>query len=59
LIVDMGRFPVAMVFGQVGGLIFGNPIQDVLTFLDMTIDGDGDTTTSPPGKQGRSRPNSP
>lgn len=51
------RFPVALLFAGGGGLTLGNPIQDVLDFLDMTIDGDDTPITSLPGKNGRSQPN--
>lgn len=58
LIVDMDRFPVALLFGSIGNLAMGNPIQEVLDFFDMTIDGD-ESNFIPPGKVGRSTPNSP
>jgi hypothetical protein len=59
LVVSMDRFPVGMVFAQIGGLIYANPIKDVLDFFGMTIDGDDAHNVIPPGKEGRARPNSP
>lgn len=58
LIVDMERFPVALLYGTIGNRASGNPIQEVLDFFDMTIDGE-DVTGAVPGKIGRSTPNSP
>jgi hypothetical protein len=58
LIVDMDRFPVALLFAGAGPLISGNPIQAVLDEFGMTIDGD-DSRVFPPGKEARSTPNSP
>jgi len=59
LVVTMDRFPVGMVFSQIGGLIYANPIKDVLDFFRMTIDGDDANDAFPPGKEGRATPNSP
>jgi hypothetical protein len=53
------RFPVALLYAGGGGITDGNPIQEVLDFFDVTIDGDGTPVTPLPGKEGRSEPNSP
>jgi hypothetical protein len=58
LIVDMDRFPVALLFAGAGIFTNGNPIQTVLDEFDMTIDGD-DSPVVPPGKEARSEPDSP
>jgi len=58
LIVDMDRFPVAMLFAGAGALVAANPIQPVLDEFGMTIDGDN-SPVLPPGKEARSTPNSP
>src|SRR5262249_13614278 len=59
LAVTMDRFPVGMVFSQIGDLIYCNPIKPVLDFFGMTIDGDSGPTAAPPGKEARAKPNSP
>jgi hypothetical protein len=58
LIVDMDRFPVALLFAGSAIRTDANPIQTVLDEFDMTIDGDGSPVV-PPGKEARSTPNSP
>jgi hypothetical protein len=52
------RLPVGLIVGQIGALIFAHPIQDVLSFFDVTIDGDN-SLFIPPGKSVRSQPNAP
>jgi hypothetical protein len=52
------RFPVALLFAGAGPFVDANPIQDVLDFFGVTIDGD-DSAFIPPGKQGRGNGNSP
>lgn len=52
------RFPVALLFAGGGGFTDGNPIQPVLDYFGMTIDGD-DSSFPSPGKNGRSAPNEP
>lgn len=59
LVVTMDNHPVAMVYSQVGNLISGTPIQEILNHFNMTIDGDNVTVITPPGKEGRARVNSP
>jgi len=56
--LDGDRFPVALLFAGAGPLTAANPIQAVLDFYDMTVDGD-DSPVIPPGKSARSQPNSP
>lgn len=58
LIVSMDRFPVALLFAGAGILVNGNPIEAVLDEFGMVVDGD-DSDFVPPGKEGRSSPNSP
>lgn len=58
LIVTDDRFPVALLFAGGGGLTDANPIQPVLDEFGLTIDGDS-SAYQPPGKAGRSGPNSP
>ena len=61
LVVTTDRFPIGMVTGEIAGSIIVTPIQDVLNFLGMTIDGDDADigVLIPPGKEGRANPNSP
>jgi len=47
------RFPVALLYAGGGGITDGNPIQEVLDFFDMTIDGDDSPIIPSPGKEGR------
>jgi len=57
LVVDSNRFPVGLVVGEFTTTVL-NPIQQVLDFFDVTIDGDASEVV-PPGKSVRSTPNSP
>lgn len=59
LIVTMDRFPVALLFASAGIRTSGGPIQPVLDYFGMTIDGDATPVSPLPGKVGRSTPNSP
>jgi hypothetical protein len=52
------RFPIALLFAGGGGFTAANPIQDVLDFFGLTIDGD-DEPVPAVGKSGRSDPNVP
>jgi hypothetical protein len=52
------RFPIGLLFAGGGGLTNANPIQDVLDFFGLTIDGD-DSPIPPVGKTGRTGPNEP
>ena len=58
--MTMDNHPIAMVYSQVGNLISGTPIQNILDYFDMTIDADPiPTDVPPPGKLGRAKPFSP
>jgi hypothetical protein len=52
------RFPIGLLFAGGGGITACNPIQDVLDFFKLEIDGD-DAPVAPVGKEGRSNGNSP
>lgn len=53
------RFPIALLFAGGGGLTLGNPIQAVLDYFDMTIDGDDTPVIPSPGKEGQANTNLP
>jgi hypothetical protein len=61
LVVTMDRLPVGLLFSTI--IIFGNanPIQEVLDFFGMQIDGDDSPfdDSAINGKEGRANPNSP
>jgi hypothetical protein len=60
LIVAADRRPVALLFGgdDVTHVAFGNPIQPILDYFKMDIDGDDVPVVIPKGKIGSSKPNS-
>lgn len=58
LIVTLDRFPIALLFAgdDITHVVIGNPIQAVLDFFNMEIDGDSSEDFIPPGKVGSTEP---